>query len=470
MTAFTDPGAGRANCQTFTGLMETLMIRTSDNPADKDAGFSIGSAYFDNIYLRMDATTFTQASTNGGGVVNCQYTAKDWEKFKFYPQPDGTKAIGSVSFPGMFLRMDGSMQAKPEGYGSVNCQTSVGPWEKFIVSELNDGLNRAELEEAIAKYGPILKLHKDEIYENCSVEWFLERTRLVDSKSGTFTIHPTADDLPQGEFEANRFWFEPDAGAKSGDMSTAIAYVRARWTQGMTYTDLQFWFFSAYNGPGTAKVNGLFWETIIHGGDATLAPLGEHVGDWECCTIRVDNKGKHVLKIILSQHGDAVSFEGNDISRAFQWADSTHPVVYSSRNGHALYATVDANLSKRYKYSSYISAGIEAWLRNDTSDGGKSLDCSKQYQVISADFLEKEEAYEQPGWVNYRYRWGPEGTAKLSAKAITEIMHAALGWLAATVPGALVELLALAIAPPIAEKDLNGPQAPMSQPGWNGQD
>ncbi|KAL5351004.1 hypothetical protein ACLOAV_004578 [Pseudogymnoascus australis] len=182
----TDPGAGRVDCQIFAGPMETLMIHTT---SDKPNEIAIGSSYFDHVYLRMDPTTF-QPSPHGGGVVNCQRGIDTWELFKFADQPDGTKAIESVNFPGMFLRMDGTMKANPGGYGGVNCQTSVGPWEKFIVSELNDGLNRDELEEAIAKYGPILKLHKDEIYDNCSVEWFLEHAHLIDSKEGTTTAKP----------------------------------------------------------------------------------------------------------------------------------------------------------------------------------------------------------------------------------------------------------------------------------------
>jgi hypothetical protein len=467
--AYADKGAGRVDCQTFAGPMETLMIHVSD---DKPNEFSIGSSYFENVYLRMDASTFTQASTNGGGVVNCQYGSKEWEKFRFVPQPDGTKAIESIHFPGKFLRMDGTEKAKPEGYGGVNCQTSVGPWEKFVIAELNDGLNRRELEELIAKYGPILKLHKDEIYDNCSVEWFLAHSRLVDSKSGTFVGHPSVDDLPEG-WEAGRFWLELDAGAKSGDFATAKAYVRARWTQGMTYTDLQFWFLSAWNGPGTGHLNSLLYDTVVHSGDPNLAPLGEHVGDWECCIVRVDNKGKHILEIILSQHGNSVSFKGSEITKKFQLSGGTHPVIYSSRNGHALYPSVGANYMAYRKFTVWVRlamVGLEVSLRNDTSEGGKVLDCSKHYEVISADFLEKEEQYKQPGWVDYHYRWGPESTStKLTPKAIGEILHAAIGWLASATPAVLVHSLASAILPHFVTDDLNGPGAPISQKMWNGQ-
>ena len=38
----------------------------------------------------------------------------------------------------------------------------------------------------------------------------------------------------------------------SSNLATAKAYVHAYWKPGMRWTDLQFWFFYAYNGPGTA--------------------------------------------------------------------------------------------------------------------------------------------------------------------------------------------------------------------------
>ncbi|KAH8670113.1 vacuolar protein sorting-associated protein 62 [Tricladium varicosporioides] len=347
---------------------------------------------------------------------------------------------------------------------------SLGPWEKFIVTELEtlNGLTRAELEEAIAKYGPILQLHKDEIYENCSVEWFLERSSLYDSKTNTTIVHPTAAQLPQAAAEEKRYWFTLEDRGKSGDLSTAKAYVRAYWNQGMTYTDLQFWFFSAYNGPGTAKVNGLLMDTIAHTGTANMAPMGEHVGDWEYCVIRVDNKGKHILKVILSQHGDAVTIEGKDLYKSFEMIDGTHPVIYSSRNGHAIYPSAGPNYTHYEKQpKGGIPAGIEFWLRNDTVKGGKSLESSKKYQVISADWLEGAEAISQPAWVNYRYRWGPEGTVThMTSESVKEILSAALGWLSTLLP--FVVTVSAAILPQFKKDDINGPGAPIIQGAWNG--
>jgi hypothetical protein len=460
VTSFTDPGSGIVNCQSFASEWETLMIE-NDPGAET---FSIRSTGFEDVYLRLDAEGFTQAAASGGGVVNCQYTAQSYEKFRFSPQRDGTKAIASVKYPDVYLRMDGTT-------GVVNCQVchhGVGPWEKFIVSEFNQGLAREELEEAIAKYGPILQLHPDEEYDNCSVEWFLEHASLYDNEADVTIVHPTAEQLPQGDVEEGRYWLTLEKDAKGGDWSTSKAYVRAYWTQGMTYTDIQFWFFSAYNGPGRAHVNGLLFDWVVNTGDPDLAPLGEHVGDWEYIVTRVDNKDKSLLAVIISQHGDGIVFEEDQIADSLEMVDGTHPVIYSSLNGHANYAKVGTNYSEYVKHpKGGIPAGIEFSLHNTTQKGGKSLDSSKYYQVISADWLEGRDAYVQPAWVKYPGRWGPEGTSThIGLNAVVKIVLASAGWLGKFAWA--IGLLAASILPYFVKDDINGPSAPMRGGPWNG--
>ncbi len=136
-------------------------------------------------------------------------------------------------------------------------------------------LSRADIETAIAKYGPELRLHPEEKYVNCSTEWFLQFCTLIDSKDKTKNIvHPRQDQLPQPPAQGTRYYFEVADAAKPGDFSTAKAYVNAFWQKGMTYTDLQFWFFSGYNGPGTARFDSLVLNKVEHAGDIDLTPLG----------------------------------------------------------------------------------------------------------------------------------------------------------------------------------------------------
>jgi phospholipase C len=99
------------------------------------------SVAFPNVFLRLDGRGVTQPMPNGGGVVNAQYTEGPWEKFVLEDQQDGTVAIGSVQFPGVYLRLDGTgvTSRMPNGGGVVNAQFGAGSTERFQVQPQDDG-------------------------------------------------------------------------------------------------------------------------------------------------------------------------------------------------------------------------------------------------------------------------------------------------------------------------------------------
>lgn len=97
---------------------------------------TIGPVQIGGIFLRMDGTGVTEPNPSGAGTVNCQVEAGPWEHFYLEPQEDGTYAIASIAFPGVYLRADGTglSDTNPSG-GVVNCQFGVGPWEKFKINK-----------------------------------------------------------------------------------------------------------------------------------------------------------------------------------------------------------------------------------------------------------------------------------------------------------------------------------------------
>ncbi len=105
-------------------------MKSSDNISR-----TIGDYSVNNIFLRMDGSGVTSPVPSGGGTVNCQVDAGPWEKFNFNKQPDDSYTIESIAFPGVFLRMDGTgvNASNPIG-GVVNCQYGAGPWEKFKIA------------------------------------------------------------------------------------------------------------------------------------------------------------------------------------------------------------------------------------------------------------------------------------------------------------------------------------------------
>ncbi|CZS91894.1 uncharacterized protein RAG0_02448 [Rhynchosporium agropyri] len=285
-----------------------------------------------------------------------------------------------------------------------------------MVSQL---LAREDLETAIAKYGPILQIHPDEKYDLCSIEWFLSHSTLVDSKAPTSSIlHPTELQLPGAPKEDKRYYFTIEDAVKPGNFDTAKTYINALWSEGNPYTDIQFWYFSAYNGHGTARFSSLVFNQVRNQGDVSVAPLGEHVGDWEYAATRIDNATKEMIGVILSAHGKNTFYDQATVAKLFEMR----------------------------------------------------LECSKRYQVVAAKWLDgTSDAYAVPAWVDYPYRWGPEGTAiSMDSKTLGEFIKAALGNDAAKLIDTPIVLLASELLHIFVRADINGAAAPATQGPWSG--
>lgn len=321
-------------------------------------------------------------------------------------------------------------------------------------------LTEQEVRAAIAKYGPVVRLHPDDEYRPCSVEWFLQHATLHDGNPSDDITHPTVDQLPIGPKDGNRYWLTLDDGAKGGSLATAKAYVNAHWTPDLSYTDLQFWFFYAYNGSAYGEVD-LFGAHVTASAD--LAPLGEHYGDWECCMLRIENATLDLIGVWTSAHGDGQYFDTAELSR-FQRVNGDQIVVYSSRHGHAMFAGADTNPTETRKWP-----GGEFFLHNDTEDGGPSIDCGEtaNYVIVAGDGLAA--SVSQPRWLDYPYRWGPrDDKIILDADTIARIISRALGRWAMFLKLNTVFHIASYLVTYFADQDRNGPDGPKHQPPWDG--
>ncbi|MEP0859686.1 Vps62-related protein [Trichocoleus sp. DQ-U1] len=297
----------------------------------------------------------------------------------------------------------------------------------------------------------------------CSVDWFLQHCTLFDQASPK-QQSPKPSDLPTTGDINGPYSLKLQDDAKRGNLSTAKAYIRAYWQTGMPYTDIQFWLFYAYNGPATIHVNLLLADTITATADRTLMPAGEHYGDWECCVLRIDNFTKQLIGVCLLQHGVGEYFNEQQLSR-FQRVNGQHIVVYPSLNGHALYSGVGRNYTAHGK-KDYVVAGVEWMVRNDTADGGQTLDCSSNHEIISMSWL-GEQDFPSPKWVSYPCRWGPKDIPQSDVPlGHIEAIINDLGF--SGVPGPIKSKIADAIRDQIKQQfrvDLNGPPGPP----WNSQ-
>ena len=130
-TGITEPsgvGGGAVNCQNSVGPFEKFRLVPQEGES-----YALESVEFKNVFLRIDGADVTEFEAAGAGAVNCQFGAGAFERFKLSPEGQDSVAIGSVQFPNVFLRMDGhsAVVFNPAGSGIVNCQFGAGPFEKF---------------------------------------------------------------------------------------------------------------------------------------------------------------------------------------------------------------------------------------------------------------------------------------------------------------------------------------------------
>ena len=147
VTESVGPGGGTVNCQFGAGSWEEFeLIYHTDS-----CNYSIESVQFPGVYLRMDGNRVTRFVGPGGGVVNCQFRAGPWEMFKVNHVGSCNYSIESAQFPGVYLRMDGNgvTESVGPGGGTVNCQFGAGPWEMFKLHHIN-GRNRPHQDCAIS--------------------------------------------------------------------------------------------------------------------------------------------------------------------------------------------------------------------------------------------------------------------------------------------------------------------------------
>ena len=151
-------------------------------------------------------------------------------------------------------------------------------------------------------------------------------------------------------------------------------------------TDLQFWIFYPYNGPGTLEVItsvfGISYEPTEE-----LDPLGTHIPDWENATVRVSNATGEIVQVTGSAHGDVHDMAGRG-------NEGSHPVVYSSRNGHAVWPTPGNNPNVLKDYSEHLEIpffpvdiplgtfGIKVSGLNITSAGDR-MATADRYQLMA---------------------------------------------------------------------------------------
>ncbi|XP_014491492.1 uncharacterized protein LOC106754063 [Vigna radiata var. radiata] len=264
---------------------------------------------------------------------------------------------------------------------------------KNLDSTLHAMPNIDQIHAIINHYGPTVYFHPDEIYLPSSVQWFFKNGALVYSRGSEKgkAIDSEGSNLPSGGTNDGGFWIdlpsESDArnNVKKGDIESAEVYVHVKPALGGTFTDIAMWVFCPFNGPGILQVGLVKIE---------MKKIGEHVGDWEHFTLRVSNFTGELWCVFFSQHSGGEWVNALNL----EFIEGNKAVVYSSRHGHASFAHPGSYLQGASKL------GIGA--RNEAGRSKLTLDSSKRYKVVAAEYL-GEGGIEEPSWLQYMREWGP---------------------------------------------------------------
>nr|POF15059.1 hypothetical protein CFP56_45279 [Quercus suber] len=236
--------------------------------------------------------------------------AKGFNVYTTRPSNRGTQAMG------VHL---GSFVAQVGGIMSDIACLKNSKFDLFAMPTLD------QLKPLIDAYALWVYFHPDEKYRPATVEWFFENEGLLYKKgdeANPVTILPDGSNLPQGGSDDNAYWLDvpPDSDARDKlereDFAKAKVYVHVKPMFGATFTDIVIWMYYPFNGPATIKFR-IFNIKFDH--------LGEHTGDWEHVTLRVNNFNGELQSIYLFEH------------RGGKWVDATD-IEFQDHNKAAVYA------------------------------------------------------------------------------------------------------------------------------------
>ncbi|CAN6485825.1 unnamed protein product [Victoria cruziana] len=252
-----------------------------------------------------------------------------------------------------------------------------------------------QIHALIRNYGPTVFFHPDEIYLPSAVSWFFENGALLCRRGYTMAeaIDSNGSNLPCDGSNDGEYWIDLPCDdrrhyVKLGNIENAELYVHVKPVLAGTFTDIAMWVFCPFNGPATLKI-GL--KSI------SLGKIGQHVGDWEHFTLRINNFTGELWSIYYSQHSSGEWVAAYDL----EYIEGNKAAVYSSRNGHASFPRPGVYLQG----SSRLGIGI----RNDAARSDLYVDSSVKYKIVSAEYL-GDGGIEEPCWINYMREWGPKVT------------------------------------------------------------
>jgi hypothetical protein len=168
-----------------------------------------------------------------------------------------------------------------------------------------------------------------------------------------------------------------------GDLASAkpVVHVRPRGP----LTEIQFWYFYPFNGPGRLRI---CWEHCEY---EQFDESGRHWGDWEMVSLLVDNISQSIVATGMSHHGNV---EWVQYAHVEKYASGVRPLVFSALNSHAHYR----HAGEHYYAVVWHRGSIRATTYDLTGHGADVM--------VGDYYLAPDEQSLDSTWLGFPYRWG----------------------------------------------------------------
>lgn len=282
----------------------------------------------------------------------------------------------------------------------------------YTIAVPSHALTLAQINKLIKKFGPLVKLHPQDISSPTSLDWYASRCSLklrtgnsvktIASKGKLTAAQLGQYDRKAAKASGGEYFLDPENNPEtlrgqgySNNLSPANCYVNVV-ERPSGIVALQFIFFYANQGAlAGIKYTDTFFKTL---------DIGVHEGDWEHITIYLKKSTTDytILEVFYSRHqqvkGELLYKKDIELvdERGNPSPTGTHPVVYAALNSHASYPH-NITISKHF---------------DRTSDTGPAWKCWEHAVYIGTE----EHPASGQAWINFAGRWG--ATIETSAAGI----------------------------------------------------
>ena len=195
------------------------------------------------------------------------------------------------------------------------------------------------IHELANKYIPIFVFDKNEEYYPCSIEYLIQNSDLY--KDEQLISPSTIYNMKEG----NKYIFKGD---KNGDLDTAPLYYFYRVTD--TWIDIVYVLYFAFSGP-------LYLFNLLKIEDSS------HPYDIEHVILRFNKTNLLLNSVYFSAHSDEGKWVNYNDLHIIHTEHKTSPLIYVSRNSHAMYPTSGTHFRICGILNDYNDFG-NGWLTN----------------------------------------------------------------------------------------------------------